>query len=161
MDAEVMIVFGKIDFPSGKSLRNKIEIIFPFQPFIRGLWRSSRDVHRKVKELLAEKGHTERDRGTISSVTEKVQTMVTSNALIIMSDGQSMMDFFMISTKDMWLKTKNGDPLNMDALVRVYANDYLLARFLDQCDVIASSLVEEMNIVFTGDSDENVESVDI
>ena len=41
-DADVLMVFGKMDFPSDTELRNKIEIYFPFHPFMHQFWKSTR-----------------------------------------------------------------------------------------------------------------------
>jgi len=157
-ESDVLIVLGKIDLPSGKRLRNKIEIYFPFHPFVYQLWKSSRKFHEMIRNSVPVKSPslTQRD---IASDTERVQTMTANNALMVRVGGQSMVDFFLISAKDMWVRTKKGDPLNMEALVRVYTNDRLLLRLLDACDTIAKGLIEELNLTITEGDDENLEYV--
>jgi hypothetical protein len=160
-ESDVLIVFGKIDLPVAKSLRNKIEIYFPFQPFVYQLWKSSRQMHELLVKSATEKGYVAAGTSAITSATDKVQTLATNNALIVMGGGQCMMDFFLIAAKDLWIKTRKGDPLNMDALVRVYLNERLLLGFLDRCDAIAQDLVKELGITFAEDNDEDLELVDL
>jgi hypothetical protein len=160
-ESDVVIVLGKIDLPSAKSLRNKIEIYFPFQPFVYQLWKSSRKLHAMLKESATEKGYAAKPPSTVTSETDKVQTLATNNALIVIGAGQCIMDFFLISAKDLWIKTRKGDPLDMEALVRVYLNERLLVGFLDQCDVIAKELVKDLNFTISEDDDEDLESVEL
>jgi hypothetical protein len=160
-DSDVLIVFGKIDFPGQKSLRNKVEIYFPFRPFVYQLWRSSRVLHQQIQDSAVERAIAAKDCSAISSQAEKVQTLVANNALIVITGGQCMFDFFLIAAKDLWLKTRKGDPLNMDALVRVYSSEPILLRFLDRCDAIAQELIRDLDLTDLEDIDENVESIEL
>jgi hypothetical protein len=159
--ADVLIVFGKIDLPSRKALRNKIELYFPFVPFVHQLWRSSRKFHEGLKQAITQKGHVVTVPNAISSETSKVQSFVTNACLMAQANGQCMLDFFLINPKDLWLKTRKGDALNLDALVRVFMNDYLIVELLDRCDEIAQALVTELEITFPENEDEIVESVQL
>lgn len=160
-ESDVLIVFGKINLPVAKSLRNKIEMYFPGQPFVYQLWKSSRKLHEMLLKSAAEKGNIARNPDVATSETEKVQTMAANNALIVVGGGQCMIDFFLVSAKDLWIKTRKGDPLDMEALVRVYLNERLLLEFLDRCDAIAQELVGELGITVAEDDDENVELVEL
>lgn len=157
--ADVLIVFGKIDLPSRKVLRNKIELYFPFVPFVHQLWRSSRKFHEGLKQTMAKKGYIAETPNTVSSETSKVQSFATNAALMAQANGQCMVDFFLINPKDLWLKTRKGDALNMDALVRVFMNDYLIVELLDRCDEIGKKLVTELDIAFPEGEDEIMESI--
>jgi hypothetical protein len=160
-ESDVLIVFGKIDLPGAMSLRNKIEIYFPFQPFVYQLWKSSRQMHEMLEKSATKKGYAVADPSRITSATDKVQTLATNNALIVIGGGLCMIDFFLIAAKDLWIKTRKGDPLNMDALVRVYLNERILLGFLDRCDVIAQDLIKELGITFAEENDEDMELVEL
>ena len=158
-DADVVMVFGKKDFPSETKLRNKIEIYFPFHPFVHQLWKSARKMHKAMQETFEKKGKTAKAPGTVTSPVEKVQTLAANNVLIVMSGGQCAMDFFLIAAKDLWLKTKKGDPLNVDAIVRVFVSEHILLGFLNRCDELAQELKPELDFPVMEEDDEVVESV--
>lgn len=158
-DADVMMVFGKKDFPSETELRNKIEIYFPFHPFMHQLWKSARKMHKALQETFKKKGKTAKTSGNLRSPEAKVQTLAANNALIVISGGQCVMDFFLIAAKDLWLKTRKGDPLNVDAIVRVFVSEHILLGFLNSCDELAQELKVELDIPVMEEDDEVVESV--
>ena len=158
-EADVLIVFGKIDLPSGKKLRNKVELYFSFTPFVHQLWRSSRRLHAALANSMEQRGDVAKDSSGISSETEKVMTLVTNNVLIVQASGQCLLDFFLISAKDLWVKTRKGDPLNVEGLVRVFINEHLLLEFMNRCDEIAQGLVKDLDITFSEDDDEVMESI--
>lgn len=157
-EADVLMVFGKKEFPSESELRNKIEIYFPFHPFVQQLWQSSRKMHEGLREALEKRGKLAKPPGDLAT---KVNTMTLSanNVLIVNSGGQCVMDFFLISAKELWLKTKKGDPLNLDAIVRIFVSEQLLLGFLDQCDPLAQKLKGELEIPVLEDDHEIVESI--
>ena len=158
-DADVMMVFGKKDFPSETELRNKIEIYFPFHPFMHQLWKSARKMHKALQETFKKKGKTAKTSGNLRSPEAKVQTLAANNALIVISGGQCVMDFFLIAAKDLWLKTRKGNPLNVDAIVRVFVSEHILLGFLNSCDELAQELKVELDIPVMEEDDEVVESV--
>src|SRR3569833_3562453 len=47
---DVVLVFGKTDFPASSSLRNKIEIYFPNHAFMHQLWKSTRNIHDSLRK---------------------------------------------------------------------------------------------------------------
>lgn len=160
-EGDVVIVFGKIDFPSGKVLRNKIELYFAYQPFVYQLWRSTRRMHETLAKTLEEKGAKAKDSSVLSSETDKVKTMMTNNALIVQAGGQCALDFFLISAKDLWIKTRKGEALNMDALVRVFVSEQVLLEFLNRCNSIAQDLVKELKITFEENDDATLDSIEL
>jgi hypothetical protein len=160
-DADVMMVFGKMDFPSTSELRNKIEIYFPFHPFLNQLWKSAQKMHAGLIANFEKTGKVAREPGKISKPIEKVQTLAANNALIVTTAGQCVMDFFLIAAKDLWLKTKKGDPLNVDAIVRVFMSEHTLLGFLNTCDEIAKDLGGEYCLPTAEDNDEIVESIEL
>jgi hypothetical protein len=160
-DADVMMVFGKRDFPSQTILRNKIEIYFPIHPFMHQFWKSTRQMHKAVAEAFEKKGKAADLQGNIDSAGTTVQTLAANNALIVRSGGQCVMDFFLIAAKDLWIKTKKGDPLNLDAIVRVFLSERILLGLLNRCDELAQELKSELDIPVMEEDYEVVESLEL
>jgi hypothetical protein len=160
-DADVLMVFGKTDFPSETELRNKIEIYFPFHPFMHQLWKSSRKLEQSLQDGFEKKGKTAKSQGQLLGHGVKVQTLTANNALIVNSGGQCVMDFFLIAAKDIWLKTQKGDPLNVNAIVRVFMSEHILLGLLKRCDEIAEELKNELEIPVGEDDDETLESLEL
>jgi hypothetical protein len=160
-DEDVLMVFGKTDFPSETELRNKIEIYFPFHPFMHQLWKSTRKVEQALLDSFEKKGKIAKAQGHVHSPGAKVQTLTANNALVVNSGGQCVMDFFLIAAKDIWLKTKKGDPLNVSAIVRVFMNERILLGFLKRCDEIAEEVKDELEIPVVEDNDETLESFEL
>ncbi|HVN93268.1 MAG TPA: hypothetical protein VMT38_06215 [Terracidiphilus sp.] len=160
-DADVLMVFGKMNFPSEKELRNKIEIYFPFHPFMHQFWKSSTKLRKTIQKNFELKGKTAKRQGSIASSGEKVQTLAANCALIVNNAGQCVADFFLIAAKDIWLKTKKGDPLNVSAIVRVFMSEHILLGLLNRCDEIAGELKKELDIPAVEEDDENLESVEL
>ena len=157
-DADVLMIFGKKNFPSESELRNKIEIYFPFDPFVNQLWKSSRLMHKLLRENFEQKGKKAKEPGDLTSAEAKVQTLTANNALVVMTAGQCVMDFFLINAKDLWLKTRKGDPLNVDAIVRVFMSEHILLGFLNRCDELAAELKDEFDVQLSEEDDEILES---
>jgi hypothetical protein len=155
------MVFGKMDFPSETDLRNKIEIYFPFHPFMHQLWKSSRKLRQTLEENFERRGKMAKSQGRLSSPGAKVQTLAANNALIVNSGGSCVMAFFLIAAKDIWLKTKKGDPLNVTAIVRVFMSEHILLGFLKRCDEVAEELKNELEIPVAEDDDETLESLEL
>jgi hypothetical protein len=153
-----LMVFGKKEFPSESDLRNKIEIYFPFIPFVQQLWRSSRKMHTALQEAFASKDKTAKPQGHIATKAITM-TLSANNLLVVNSGGQCVMDFFLISAKDLWLKTRKGDPLNLDAIVRVFVSEPLLLGFLDRCDVLAQEIRGNLDIPVMEEENEVLESI--
>ncbi len=61
--------------------------------------------------------------------------------------------FFLIAAKDLWLKTKKGDPLNVNAIVRVYMSEQVLLGLLNRCDELAQALKVELDLPGLEDND--------
>jgi hypothetical protein len=160
-DDDVMMVFGKKDFPSETRLRNKIEIYFPSHLFMHQLWKSARKMHKAFQERFEQKGKTAAKQGSLDSSGTKVQTMAANNALIVISAGQCVMDFFLVAAKDLWTKARKGDPLNVVAIVRVFMSEQTLLGFLNRSDELAQELMPDLEIPVMEEGDEVVESIDL
>ncbi len=152
LDLEVLLIFGKLDHPNVEKLRNKIEVYFPAELFVRQLWKSSREF-QKTLEAYVEKGHSQAvGPGAISPQTDKVQTLHSNNVLMVLSAGHCIMDFFYISAKDLWLKPPKNEAIGIEALVRVITSGALVLGFLRECDKIAGGLIEKLGIELEDDN---------
>jgi len=145
-DLDVLLVFGKLDHPDSQRLRNKVEICFPAELFVRQLWNGSREF-QKTLERDVEKNHLHAVTASdISARTDKVQTFYSNNVLMVLSAGHCMMDFFYISAKDLWLKPPKNEAIGIEALVRVITSAALALGFLQGCDKMAKELIEKLGI---------------
>lgn len=143
---DVLLIFGKLDHPDVAKLRNKLEVYFPAELFVRQLWRSSRDFQKVLEEYVATNHSKPTGPSKVSAQTDKVQTLHSNNVLIVLNAGHCIMDFFYISPKDLWIKPLRNEPIGIEALVRVIASAPLVLGFLYECDKLARGLVEELGI---------------
>ena len=157
-DFEVLLIFGKLDHPKLDRLRNKIEIYFPTHLFVHQLWKSSREFQRILEDYVRQNLSQAVGPSSVSSETDKVQTLHGNNVLMVLSGGQSIMDFFYISAKDLWLKPAKGEAIGIEALVRVIIPASVLLGFLQECDKVAKALIDKLKIEITEDEDAVVES---
>jgi len=145
-DFSVLLIFGKLDHPQVGRLRNKVEIYFPVENFVRQLWNSSRTFQTSLeKYVVTNKAEPVRP-SNISAETDKVQTLQSNNALIVQSTGDCIIDFFYISPKDLWLKPMKSEPIGMEALVRVMVTASVMLGFLHECDKVAKELIDKLGI---------------
>jgi hypothetical protein len=151
-DFAVLLIFGKLDHPQLDRLRNKIEIYFPVESFVRQLWHSSRDYQIALEKYVSDnKAGPVRPSG-VSAQTDKVQTMQSNNALIVQATGDCIIDFFYISPKDLWLKPPKSEPIGMEALVRVMVTASVMLGFLQECDKVARELVDKLGMNLEDDN---------
>jgi hypothetical protein len=136
-----------------------LEIYFPFHPFMHQLWKSTRQLQQTLEDAFQKKGKTAKEAGSLKKPVSKVQTLAANNALIVNSGGQCVIDFLLLAAKDVWLKTKNGDPLNVTAIVRVFVSEQLLLGFLRRCDEVAQNVKDKLDIPVSEEHDANLESV--
>jgi hypothetical protein len=145
-DFSVLLIFGKLDHPKVDRLRNKVEIYFPVENFVRQLWSSSRQFQASLAKYVADNKAAPVKPGNVSAETDKVQTLQSNNALMVQATGDCIIDFFYISPKDLWLKPIKSEPIGMEALVRVMVTASVMLGFLHECDGAAQELVEKLGI---------------
>lgn len=145
-DFDVLLIFGKLDHPAIDRLRNKIEIYFAVQSFVRQLWYSSRDFQDGLEKYVAQNKAQALMPSAVSAQTEKVQTLHSNNALIVHSSGDCILDFFYISPKDLWIKPAKREAIELEALVRVLAPASLVLGFLREVDRVSKDLVTKLEI---------------
>lgn len=154
---QVLLTFGKWENAGQKDkLRNKLEIYFPAIFFVSQLWKSSRVFHKTLRDLVVKHGFSATEAGSPDTNAEKTQTIHSNNVLMVLSGGESMMDFFYLSPRDMFLKIRKRKPLELEALVRVIISPTHLLGFLDACEPIAASMATKFPT--EGENDDDSES---
>lgn len=156
-DFSVLLIFGKLDHPQLGRLRNKIEIYFPVENFVRQLWNTSRTFQTSLENYVATNKAKPVEPSTVSAETDKVQTLQSNNALMVQATGDCIIDFFYISPKDLWLKPIKSEPIGMEALVRVMVTASVMLGFLHECDKAARELIDKLEIKLE-DHDATLES---
>jgi hypothetical protein len=151
LDPRVLFVFGKLNYPDRTRLRNKLEIDFPALLFIAQFWKSRAQFQETLRAFNRQLGYEPVRSGNISEAVDKVQTIHSNNALMILSGGECMIDFFYLSPRDLSLKAPKGHDIALEPLVRVITAPDLLLGFLDACEPIAESLMRK----FGGDEGED------
>lgn len=141
LDASVLLAFGKLDNIKKKDkLRTKLEINFPSFSFVHQLWNTSREFHKKIAKLVEDRGFNVPDAGDPNIAAEKVQTIHSNNSLMVLSGEESTVDFYYLSPRDLYFKTRKKKDLELEPLARIILNPPLLLSFLNSCESIAESL---------------------
>jgi hypothetical protein len=141
LDSDVLLVFGKgerSEAPQEK-LRSKVEVFFPALSFVTQFWKSCRDFHGQLRKVVEDQHYRPHDVPSSDAYAEKVQTLHSNNALIVLSGGEAMIDFFYISPRDLFLKTRKNQEVRLEALVRILLAPPLLLSLLDACTPIVGA----------------------
>lgn len=141
LDPQVLFIFGKLDYPAQDRLRSKLEIDFPALLFMAQLWKSQQEFHKTLRAYVKEFGYQAANQGSISGPVERIQTIHSNNALMIMTGGECMIDFFYMSPRDLALEAPRGGNISLEPLVRVITSPNILLGFLDACEPVAASLM--------------------
>lgn len=145
LDPQLLLVFGKkesSDSLEGK-LRNKIEVFFPAPFFFTQLWKSSRDFHKSLRRFVEECGYEIPAISSKDVSAEKVQTFHSNNVFMAHGGGEALLDFFYMSPRDMYLKPRKSENIDLEALVRVIMAPNLLLSLLNACEPIAQELTRK------------------
>ena len=145
----VLMVFGKME--GSDKLRTKLEVFFPASHFVNQLWKSSRDFHQSMRDYVAKFDYQPGTPGQRGLVAEKSQTLHSNNVFMAISGGDSMMDFYYISPREMYYRPRRKQAINLEPLARVIISPPLLLGFLNECDGVAESLSKK----FGDDHDKN------
>lgn len=150
--SQILLTFGKLDRPATDTLRSKLEVYFSPVMFVKQLWASSREFHGRVKKYVEERG-LRPPRWDKLLAAPKAQTFQSNQVMMLLSEGESLLDFFYISPKDIYYRPRLAEKLELEPLVRVILVPELLASFLEGCQPVAEKLLPKY-----GDKDENLES---
>ncbi len=91
--SQIMLSFGKLDRPATDRLRSKVEIYFSPVMFVRQLWASSREFHERLKKYVETRG-LRPPRWDRLFEAPKVQTFQSNQVMMLLSEGESLLDFF-------------------------------------------------------------------
>lgn len=158
-DLEVIISFG--DLAEGEDeLRSRIDIVFPSLLFVDQLWTSSRDFQTSLSKLLDMVGSKpDTLLPTAKLRTDKLQRLKSNNVFMVVQGTECLLDFFYISPKDMWAKPRRGEPVELEAVVRVMLPPTLLLGLFIESEPIAENLTKRFaGIRRKEETDENLES---
>jgi hypothetical protein len=150
--SQVMLTFGKQDKPATDRLRSKVEIYFNPALFVKQLWRSSREFEPILRKYVNDRGLVP-PRWDKLLEAPKVQTFQANHALMMMTEGESFVDFFYTSPKDLYYKPRLGEKLELEPLIRVILTPELLTSFFDAVQPLAEVLQAKY-----GDNDAHLES---
>jgi hypothetical protein len=143
--SQVLLTFGKLDRPARDRLRTKLEIYFGPAMFVRQLWASSRELHETVRKYVEKRGH-HADPWPQLLEAPKVQTFQSNQVMMALSEGECVLDFFYLSPKDMFLRPRAGEAVDLEPVVRVLLAPELLLLFLDRCEPVAEALGSSFSV---------------
>jgi hypothetical protein len=149
--SQIMLTFGKLDRPATDKLRSKVEIYFNPLMFVKQLWATSREFHQMLKKYIEDRGLRPPTWERLFEAP-KAQTFQSNQVLMLLTEGESLLDFFYISPKDMYYKPRMAEKLDIEPLVRIILTPELIASFLDSCKPLAEKLTLKY-----GDKNENLE----
>jgi hypothetical protein len=140
-DPSVLFVFGKLD--GERKLRTRLEVFFPAMFFVNQLLNSSKKFHESVREYVDRFKYEATKPGDKGLTSEKAQTLHSNNVLMVLSGGDSVMDFYYISPRDIYFKPRNKRNIELEPLARVIIDPPMLLGFLDECNRIAPPLISK------------------
>jgi len=135
----VQIVFGKLT-EDGKKLRSKLEIYVSALSFLRTVFGTTPKFHQALKEEALARNFPEIAEGSREIEADKVQTVQANNLLMASMDGESMIDFFYISPRDVHYKVPKREDIPIEALVRVMIDPPMMLAVLNRWEAIATEL---------------------
>ncbi len=142
LGSTVLLTFGKFDnIKKREKLRSKVEIYFPSVAFVRQFWTTSRDLHKTLRRwVAAHPFELAESSNTADETAEKIQTLQSNNVMMVLSSGETVLDFYYMSPRELFLKTKKNKEVELEPLVRILVEPQMLLGFLDECEPIAEFL---------------------
>jgi hypothetical protein len=138
--SQVMFTFGKLDKPHTGGLRSKVEVYFNPVMFVKQFWIHTRPMQPQLEQYLKDHGLKSLEPTELLGAP-RVQTFQANNVSIIMTEGESMMDFFYLSPKDLFYKPQKGEKIDIEALVRILLSPSLLMLLLTESQPFAEKLL--------------------
>ena len=133
----ISLMFGKLK-PGTSVLRNKVEIVFPEELFVRQLWKNSRELHEKMRDDLMR-----RPLEPIADLrdTEVVQAFRANNVLMLGTRADGVLDFYYIAPTEIhYAYAKKKTDIALDAVIRIVLSGGLLFELLEKCGGIVGRL---------------------
>jgi hypothetical protein len=142
----VSLLFGKLK-PGSSVLRNKVEIVFPEELFVRQLWKNSRQLHEKVKQEFER-----RPLEPISDLvdTDTAQAFRANNVMMMGMADEALMDFYYIAPTEVhYAYTKKRNEITLDPVIRIVMSGSLVFELLEKCQKIAEQIPDFQRIMET------------
>jgi hypothetical protein len=154
--SDALFVFGKLDSPSKTTLRNKLEVYFPAHMFVLQLWDSSRDFHEKLRKFVSET-KTQGSGAAAENISEQtapnmVRTFHSNNVMMALGGGETILDFFYISPKELWVRPKRNESIPLEPLVRVLLEPQNLLALLDRSGELLPDIRRHVHPSFLGEA---------
>ena len=138
--SQVMFTFGKLDKPHTDRLRSKVEVYFNPVMFVKQFWVQTRQMQSQLEQYVREHDLKTIDPEPLLDAP-KVQTFQANNVSILMTEGESMMDFLYLSPKDLFYKPQKSEKIEIEALVRILLSPSLLLLLFRQSQPFAEKLL--------------------
>jgi hypothetical protein len=133
----VSLLFGKLK-PGTSVLRNKVEIVFPEELFVRQLWKNSRNLHERMREEFAR-----RPLEPIPDLTDTdtVQAFRANNVMMIGARDEALMDFYYIAPTEVhYAYLKKKAEITLDPVIRIVLSGSLVFELLEKCEKIVEQI---------------------
>lgn len=138
--SEIMFTFGKLDKPHVDRLRTKVEVYFNPVMFVKQFWSQTRELENVLAKYVESHGlSTPEPSGLLEA--PKAQTFHSNNVSVIMTEGESMMDFFYLSPKDLLYKPQKAEKIDVEPLVRIILGPALLLLLMTESKPFADKLL--------------------
>ena len=145
----ISLFFGKLK-PGSSVLRNKVEIGFPEDLFIRQVWKNSRKLHEKLK---TEFGKHPLQPITELTDTEVVQAFRANNVLMLGMGEEALADFYYIAPTEIHLALNKGrQEVALDPVIRIVLAGALLFELLEKCKPVVEFLPNFQRIMEEGET---------
>ncbi|HLH20736.1 MAG TPA: hypothetical protein VKX45_26145 [Bryobacteraceae bacterium] len=133
----ISLIFGKLK-PGTSVLRNKVEIVFPEDLFIRQLWKNSRELHAKLSEDFKEHPL---DPVMDLKDTDTVQAFRANNVMMLGTKDDGVLDFYYIAPTEVhYAYAKKKTDIALDPVIRVVLSGGVLFEMLERCGKIVERL---------------------
>jgi hypothetical protein len=142
LDPTVLFVFGKLN-GGARKLRTRLEIFFPAMFFVNQLMASIKQFHTILRQYAEKFGYDAAKPGQKELEADKTQTLQSNNVLMVLSGGDSLMDFYYLSPREMYYKPRSKREVELEPLARVIIDPPMLLGFLDECTRISGPLIEK------------------
>jgi hypothetical protein len=140
----VSLLFGKLK-PGTSTLRNKVEIVFPEDLFVRQLWKNSRQLHEKTREEF-----NRRPLEPITNLTDTdtVQAFRANNVMMLGMGDEALMDFYYIAPSELhYAFVKKRNEIALDPVIRIVLSGSLVFELLEKCGIIVEQIPDFRRIM--------------
>jgi hypothetical protein len=140
----ISLVFGKLK-PGTSVLRNKVEVVFPEELFIRQFWKNSRELHTKMGQDFSS-----RQLEPIADLkdTDTVQAFRANNVMMLGTKDDGVLDFYYIAPTEIhYAYSKKRTDIALDPVIRIVLSGAVLFELLELCGKIVERLPDFAHIM--------------